>query len=77
MRNLGWQIQIGKRMNGRAVVGVVVLLVALVYFVFAPAFMISDGTKVFLWANLLPGIVLGVLGITLLATGLRSRKDAA
>lgn len=64
----------GKRMNARVIVGVVLLLVALVYFVFASAFRISDGTEVFLWANILPGIVLGVLGIALLATGLRVKK---
>jgi hypothetical protein len=67
----------GGRMNGRVVVGVVLLLVAVVYFVFAPALMISDGTEVVLWANILPGIVLAVLGIALLATGLRGKKETA
>lgn len=64
-------------MNRRVVVGVVLMVVAVVYFVFAPALMISDGTKVILWANILPGIVLAVLGIALLATGLRRKKETA
>ena len=61
-------------MNGRVVVGVVLLAVGLVEFVFAPALMISNGTEVILWANILPGIVLVALGIALLATGLTSKK---
>ena len=64
-------------MNGRVVVGVVLLVVGLVIFVFAPALMISDGTEVVLWANILPGIVMVALGIALLATGLRSKKKPA
>lgn len=64
-------------MNGRVVVGVVLLVVGLVIFVFAPALMISDGTEVVLWANILPGIVMVALGIALLATGLRSKKETA
>jgi uncharacterized membrane protein HdeD (DUF308 family) len=64
-------------MNGRVVVGVVLLVGGLVDFVFAPAFMISNGTEVVLWANILPGIVLVALGIALLATGLRSKKANA
>ena len=63
-------------MNRRVVVGVVLLLVALVYFYFAPAFRISDGTEVVLWVNIVPGIVLVVLGIALLAMGLRSKEEA-
>lgn len=61
-------------MNGRVVFGVVLLLVALVCFYFAPAFMVTDGTQVVLWANIVPGIVLAVLGIALLATGMRGKK---
>jgi small neutral amino acid transporter SnatA (MarC family) len=64
-------------MNGRVVVGVVLLALGLVIFVFAPALMISNGTEVILWANILPGIVLVALGIALLATGLRSKKANA
>lgn len=69
--------QVGERMNGRVVIGVVLLLVAVVYFIIAPAFMISDGTEVILWANIVPGIVLAVLGIILLATGMRGKKESA
>ena len=58
----------------RVVVGVVLLLVAVVYFYFAPAFRISDGTEEVLWVNIVPGIVLAVLGIALLVMGLRGRK---
>jgi len=61
----------------RKVVGVVLLLVAVVYFYFAPAFVISDGTQAILWVNILPGIVLAFLGDVYLATGLRSRKEGA
>lgn len=64
-------------MNGRVVVGVALLLVAVVYFIIAPAFRISDGTEVVLWANIVPGIVLAVLGIALLAAGLRGKKETA
>ncbi len=64
-------------MNRRVVVGVVLLLVAAVYFYFAPAFVVSDGTEVVLWANIVPGIVLAVLGIASLATGLRDKKGSA
>lgn len=67
----------GERMNGRVVVGVVLLLAAVVYLAIVPAFMISDGTGVVLWANILPGIVLAVLGIVLLATGLTGKKKTA
>jgi len=66
-----------ERMNGRVVVGVVLLLVAVVYFIIAPAFRISDGTEVVLWTNIVPGIVLAILGIALLATGLRGKKETA
>ena len=64
-------------MNRRVVVGVVLLLVAVVYFYFAPAFMISDGTETILWVNIVPGIVLALLGIVLLATGLKGKKESA
>jgi len=67
----------GERMNRRVVVGVVLLLVAVVYFYFAPAFMISDGTETILWVNIVPGIVLALLGIVLLATGLKGKKESA
>jgi len=62
-------------MKGRIVVGVVLLVVGLVDFVFAPALMISNGTEVILWANILPGIVLVALGIAVLATGLKNKKQ--
>jgi len=61
-------------MNGRVIVGVVLIVVGLVIFVFAPALVISDGREVVLWANILPGIVLVALGIALLATRPRSKK---
>ena len=61
-------------MNGRVIVGVVLMVVGLVIFVFAPALVISDGREVVLWANILPGIVLVALGIALLATRPRSKK---
>ena len=64
-------------MNRKVVVGDVLLLVAVVYFYFAPASMISDGTEVILWGNILVGIVLALLGIVLLATGLRRKKKSA
>jgi len=64
-------------MNRKVVVGVVLLLVAAVYFYFAPALMISNGTQVVLWVNILPGIVLALLGIVFLTTGLRSKKESA
>jgi len=66
-----------ERMNRRIVVGVVLLIVAAVYFLIAPAFMVSDGTGVVLWVNIILGIVLAVLGIALLATGLRGKKESA
>ncbi len=53
------------------------LIVALVYFLITPAFTISDGTMVVLWANIIPGIILAVLGIALLSTGLRGKKESA
>ena len=65
-----------RRMDRKVVVGVVLLLVAVVYVYFAPAFMISDGTQTILWLNILPGIVLALLGIVLVATGLRSKKGS-
>ena len=64
-------------MNGRIIVGVVLLLAAVVYLAIVPAFMISDGREVVLWANILPGIVLAVLGVVLLATGLGGKKKTA
>jgi len=64
-------------MNRIIVFGVVLLIVALVYFLITPAFTISDGTMVVLWANIIPGIILAVLGIALLSTGLRGKKESA
>jgi len=61
-------------MNARIIVGVGLLVVGLLIFVFAPALMISDGREVILWANILPGIILVALGIALLATGARRKK---
>jgi hypothetical protein len=39
--------------------------------------MISDGTETILWVNIVPGIVLALLGIVLLATGLKGKKESA
>lgn len=64
-------------MNRIFVVGVVLLIVAVVYFLLAPAFMTSDGRAVVLWGNILPGIVLAVLGIALLVMSLRGKKGSA
>ena len=58
-------------------IGIILLVLAAVYFYFAPAFMISDGTMTILWLSILPGIVLALLGIVLVATGLRSKKGSA
>ena len=67
----------GERMNRRVIVGVIVLLVAVVYFYFAPAFTISDGTQTILWSSIAPGVVLAALGLILVATGLRGKKENA
>ena len=65
-------------MNRRRVaVGVLLLNVAAVYFYFAPALVISAGMEVFLWVNIVPGIVLAVLGIALLAKGLKRKKEGS
>lgn len=61
-------------MRGRVLVGVVVLLIAAVYFFLAPAFMISSGNETILWGNILLGAVLVVVGVVLLFTGLRHKK---
>ena len=66
--------QEGRTTNKRVIVGVVLLLAAAVYFFFAPAFMISDGTKAILWGNIVPGLVLAILGVAALATGLSKRS---
>ena len=58
------------------VVGVVLLLVAVVYFYFAEAFRISDGVETILWVNIVPGIVLALVGVVLLATGLMRKKGS-
>lgn len=57
-------------------IGIILLVLAAVYFYLAPAFRISDGTEVVLWANIIPGIVLAVLGIVLLVIGLRSSSES-
>ena len=64
-------------MDRRVVVGVVLLLVAVVYFYFAPAFMISDGTMTILWLSILPGIVLALVGVVVLTWGLMHKKGKA
>jgi putative Mn2+ efflux pump MntP len=56
-------------------IGIVLLVLAVVYFYLAPAFRISDGTEVVLWANIIPGIVLALLGIVLVVMGLRGKKE--
>jgi hypothetical protein len=56
-------------------IGIVLLVLAVVYSYLAPAFRISDGTKVVLWANIMPGIVLALLGIVLVVMGLRGKKE--
>ncbi len=57
-------------------IGIILLVLAAVYFYLAPAFRISDGTEVVLWANIIPGIVLAVLGIVVLVIGLRSSSES-
>jgi len=67
-------------MNRKVVVGVVLLLVAIVYFYFAPPvydFEFNAVPSLVIWVVLLPGIVLALLGIVMLATGLRSKKESA
>ena len=65
-------------MNRRVVIGVALVIIATVIFVFAPARSVtSTGTEVIYWANIVPGIVFAVLGIALLATGLRGKKESA
>ena len=61
-------------MDRRVVVGIVLLLVALVHFYFASAFMISDGTMTILWLSILPGIVLALVGVVVLTWGLMHKK---
>ena len=55
-------------------IGIILLVLAAVYFYLAPAFRISDGAEEVLWVNIVPGIVLVVLGIVLLVMGLRDKK---
>ena len=63
-------------MNTRVVVGVILLVIAGAIFWLWPALVISDGTETILWGNIVPGIVLALLGIILLATGLKGRKES-
>ena len=51
-------------------IGILLLLVAVVYSYFVPAFMISDGTMTILWLSILPGIVLVLVSVVVLAWGL-------
>ena len=59
------------------VVGAVLLLGAVVYFYFAEAFRVSDGTMTILWANIFPGIVLALVGVVVIAWGLMHKKGKA
>jgi hypothetical protein len=60
-------------MNTRVVVGVILLVIAGVIFYLEPATsMTSTGIQVIYWENIVPGAVLAVLGIVLLATGRRT-----
>ncbi len=63
-------------MNTLKVVGIILLILAAVYFFFAPAYRITNGTEEVLWANILPGIALAVVGIVLLAAGFRGKKES-
>ena len=65
-------------MNRRVVVvGVVLLLLTVVYFYFAEAFRVSDGVETILWANIVPGVVLALVGVVVLAWGLMRKKGSA
>jgi len=63
-----------ERMNTRMVVGIILLIIAAVYFYFVPFRSVSSaGTEIIYWANIVPGMILAILGIVLLATGRRSK----
>ena len=64
-------------MNTRVVVGVILLVIAGAILYLWPALVISDGTQTILWGNIVPGIVLAILGIVLLAWGLMRKKGSA
>ena len=69
---------VGERMNTRMVFGIILLIIAAVYFYIVPFRSVSStGTEIIYWANIVPGIILAILGIALLATGLRSKKQSA
>lgn len=62
-------------MNVRRVVGVLLVVIAAVWFFFAPALSVSStGTQVIYWENITVGLILAVLGIVLLATGRMSKS---
>ena len=66
-------LSVSGAMNTRVVVGVILLVIAAVIFYLEPATSVtSTGTQVIYWENILPGAVLAVLGIVLLATGRRT-----
>jgi len=57
------------------VVGIILLIIAAVYFYIVPFRSVSSaGTEIIYWANIVPGIIVAILGIVLLATGLRSKS---
>jgi len=69
---------VGERMNTRMAVGMILLIIAAVYFYFVPFRSVSStGTEIIYWANGVPGMILAILGIALLAAGLRSKKQSA
>ena len=69
---------VGEIMNIRMVVGIILLIIAAVYFYIVPFRSVSStGTEIIYWANIVPGIILAVSGIILLAAGLRSKKQSA
>ena len=66
-----------ERMNTRTAVGMILLIIAAVYFYFVPFRSVSStGTEIIYWANIVPGMILAILGIALLAAGLRSKKQS-
>jgi len=68
---------VSERMNARTVVGMILLILAAVYFYFVPFRSVSStGIEIIYWANGVPGMILAILGIALLAAGLRSKKQS-
>jgi len=56
-------------------VGIILLIIAAVYFYIVPFRSVtSTGTEIIYWANIVPGTILAILGIVLLATGLRRKS---